>query len=78
MKTFLLVLAAVVLTILVAIPAHYAKTERLRLTILFTTQKIDELNDQLYFYKGKEADANRQPRYAAPKYRNLVEKRLKK
>jgi len=72
MKTFLFVLVAVVMTILVCIPIHFSLSKHIRTDRFKTMQYLDAAYEELHFYKGKFADKNRVG--GSPKYRMLMHK----
>jgi hypothetical protein len=75
MRNFIYVLAAIVLTSLVWISVHFCLSERIRVDRMKAGRDRDAAYNELYELKAKFADKNRVPKYAAPRYKDLLEKR---
>lgn len=75
MKTFLCIVVAVVLTLLVCIPIHFSLTKWIRMDRFRTIQYLDQAHEEIYYLKAKEAD--RQRVGGSPKYRMLIQKQQK-
>ena len=69
---FYILLAIAIGASLVAM--HISLTKQVRMDRLKTMQYLDEANQQLHYYKGKEADTNRQPKWVPPKYKIITKR----
>jgi len=74
MKTFLCVVAAVVMTILVCIPIHFSWSKHIRADREKAEENPEECRKEKHKVSGELADKNRVPKWAPSKYKFLKEK----